>query len=183
MVPDLYEAWHAGVSSWKNYKFLNKHSIGIEISNPGHDYNYKKFSEKQIQSLIKLSQFLIKKYRINKKNILGHSDIAPTRKKDPGEKFPWKYFAKLGIGNWHSLSKQMLIKNRRKKISLIDKKKFFKNLSKIGYSIKIPVKLNKDEFLNLITFAFQRRFRQELVNGKIDHECLIISKNLVKKFN
>ena len=116
MVPDLYEAWHAGVSSWKNYKFLNKHSIGIEISNPGHAYNYKKFSKKQIQSLIKLSQFLIKKYRISKKNILGHSDIAPTRKKDPGEKFPWKNFSKLGIGRWHSLSKQMLIKNRRKKI-------------------------------------------------------------------
>jgi len=183
MVPDLYEAWHAGVSSWKNYKFLNKHSIGIEISNPGHDYNYKKFSEKQTQSLIKLSQFLIKKYRINKKNILGHSDIAPTRKKDPGEKFPWKYFAKLGIGNWHSLSKQMLIKNRRKKISLIDKKKFFKNLSKIGYSIKSPSKLKKDLFLKLIICAFQRRFRQELVNGKIDQECLIISQNLVKKFN
>ena len=183
MVPDLYEAWHAGISSWKNYKFLNKHSIGIEISNPGHAYNYKKFSKKQIQSLKTLSQFLIKKYKINQKNILGHSDIAPTRKKDPGEKFPWNYFAKLGIGKWHSLSKRILIKNRRKKLSLIDKKIFFENLSKIGYSIKIPVKLKKDKFLNLITYAFQRRFRQELINGKIDHECLIISQNLVKKFN
>ena len=180
MVPDLYEAWHAGVSSWKNFKSLNKYSIGIEISNSGHDYNYKKFSKKQIQSLKKLSQFLIKKYRINKKNILGHSDIAPTRKKDPGEKFPWKYFAKLGIGKWHSLSKRILIKYRRKKISLIDKKKFLLNLSKIGYSINTPTKLKKDKFLNLITFAFQRRFRQELINGRIDYECLIISQNLVK---
>ena len=183
MVPDLYEAWHAGVSSWKNYNFLNKHSIGIEISNPGHDHNYKKFSKKQTQSIKKLSQSLIKKYKINQKNILGHSDIAPTRKKDPGEKFPWKYFAKLGIGKWHSLSKGMLFKNRGKKISLIDKKNFFKNLSKIGYPIKSPTKLKKDQFLNLITCAFQRRFRQELVNGKIDYECLIISQNLVKKFN
>jgi N-acetylmuramoyl-L-alanine amidase len=183
MVPDLYEAWHAGVSSWKNFKSLNKHSIGIEISNPGHDYNYKKFSKKQTQSLKKLSQFLIKKYKINQKNILGHSDIAPTRKKDPGEKFPWKYFAKLGIGKWHSLSKRMLIKNRRKKISLIDKKIFFNNLSKIGYSIKCPKKLKKDQFLNSITCAFQRRFRQELINGKIDQECLAISQNLLKKFN
>ena len=74
MVPDLYEAWHAGVSSWKNLKSLNKHSIGIEISNPGHEYHYKKFSKKQNQSLKKLSQFLIKKYKIDKKNILGHSD-------------------------------------------------------------------------------------------------------------
>ena len=183
MVPDLYIAWHAGISSWKNFKSLNKHSIGIEISNPGHDNNYNKFSKKQSQSLKKLSQFLIKKYRINKKNILGHSDIAPTRKKDPGEKFPWKYFAKLGIGKWHSLSKLILIKNRRKKISINDKKIFFNNLSKIVYPVKSRTKLKKDQFLNLITCAFQRRFRQELINGKIDHECLIISQNLVKKFN
>jgi N-acetylmuramoyl-L-alanine amidase len=81
MVPDLYEAWHAGVSSWKNFKSLNKNSIGIEISNPGHNYNYKKFSKKQIQSLKILSKFLIKKYKINQKNILGHSDIAPIEKK------------------------------------------------------------------------------------------------------
>ena len=183
MVQDLYVAWHAGVSSWKNFKSLNKHSIGIEISNPGHDYNYKKFSKKQIQSLKRLSQFLIKKYKINQKNILGHSDIAPTRKKDPGEKFPWKYFAKLGIGKWHSLSKRILFESRRKKISLIDEKKFFKNLKKIGYSTKSPTKLKKDQFLRLITYAFQRRFRQQVINGKIDRECLIISQNLVKKFN
>ena len=104
MVPDLYVAWHAGKSNWKNYKSLNKYSIGIEINNPGHDFNYKKFSKKQIQSLIKLSKILIKKYKINSKNILGHSDIAPERKKDPGEKFPWKQLSKGGIGLWHSLS-------------------------------------------------------------------------------
>jgi N-acetylmuramoyl-L-alanine amidase len=124
------------MSSWKNFKSLNKCSIGIEISNPGHDYNYKKFSKKQIQSLKKISQFLIKKYKINQKNILGHSDIAPTRKIDPGEKFPWEYFAKFGIGKWHSLSKRILSKNREKKITLKDKKNFFINLSKIGYLIK-----------------------------------------------
>jgi N-acetylmuramoyl-L-alanine amidase len=180
MVPDLYEAWHAGVSSWKNLKSLNKHSIGIEISNPGHEYDYKKFSKKQNQSLKKLSQFLIKKYKIDKKNILGHSDVAPTRKKDPGEKFPWKYLAKFGIGKWHSLSDKNLMINRRKKISLIDKKIFFKNLLSIGYSIKSPTKLKKDKFLNLITIAFQRRFRPEIVDGKIDKECLIISQNLIK---
>ena len=183
MVPDLYEAWHAGVSSWKNFKSLNKHSIGIEISNPGHDYNYKKFSKKQIQSLKRLSQFLIKKYRINQKNILGHSDIAPTRKKDPGEKFPWKYFAKFGIGKWHSILQKTLIKNRRKKINHTERKIFFKNLSKIGYQIKSPTKLKTKEFSNLVSTAFQRRFRQELINGKIDQECLIISQNLARKLN
>src|SRR5210317_2424756 len=76
MVPDLYVAWHAGKSSWKSFKSLNKNSIGIEISNPGHNFNYKRFSKKQIGSIKKLSKFLIKKYKINQKNILGHSDIA-----------------------------------------------------------------------------------------------------------
>ena len=183
MVPDLYEAWHAGVSSWKNFKSLNKYSIGIEISNPGHDYNYKKFSKKQIQSVKKLSQFLIKKYKIDQKNILGHSDIAPNRKKDPGEKFPWKYLAKFRIGIWHSLSVKTLVKNRRKKINSIDKKFFFGYLSKIGYSMKNPLKIKKTEFSIFLIRAFQRRFRQELINGKIDQECLLISENLAKKLN
>ena len=98
LVPDLYEAWHAGKSSWKNYESLNQNSIGIEVTNPGHEFGYKKFSKKQIFSLLKLSKFLIKKYKINSKNILGHSDIAPQRKKDPGEKFPWEYLSKNKIG-------------------------------------------------------------------------------------
>jgi len=183
MVPDLYEAWHAGISSWKNFKSLNKSSIGIEISNPGHNFNYKKFSKKQIQSLKGLSKFLIRKYRIDKKNILGHSDIAPERKQDPGEKFPWKYLAKSKIGKWHSLSQKILLKNRRKKISSTDKKIFFIYLSKIGYSIKNLTKLKKDKFSFFLISAFQRRFRQELINGKIDQECLLISENLAKKLN
>ena len=183
MVPDLYEAWHAGISSWRNFKSLNKNSIGIEISNPGHDFNYKKFSKKQIQSVKKLSQFLIKKYKIDQKNILGHSDIAPNRKKDPGEKFPWKYLAKFRIGNWHSLSVKTLVKNRKKKISFTDKKFFFIYLSKIGYSIKNLTKLKKDKFSFFLISAFQRRFRQELINGKIDQECLLISQSLTKKLS
>ena len=183
MVPDLYEAWHAGISYWKNFKSLNKSSIGIEISNPGHNSNYKKFSKKQIQSIKKLSKFLITKYKIDKKNILGHSDIAPDRKKDPGEKFPWKYLSKFKIGKWHSLLKKTLLKNREKKITSIDKKIFFTNLSKIGYSSKNLKRIKKDKFLNFIISAFQRRFRQELINGKIDQECLLISQNLAKKLN
>ena len=94
MVPDFYIAWHAGKSTWKNYKSLNQNSIGIEITNPGHKHGYKNFTKKQIIALLKLSKFLIKKYKISPKNILGHSDIAVLRKKDPGEKFPWKYLFK-----------------------------------------------------------------------------------------
>ena len=102
MVPDTYVAWHAGKSSWGRNKNLNKNSIGIEISNPGHDHGYKNFTKIQIKNLIKLSKTLIKKYSIKNKNILGHSDIAPLRKKDPGEKFPWHLLYKNKIGIWHN---------------------------------------------------------------------------------
>ena len=183
IVPDPYIAWHAGISFWKNFKSLNKNSIGIEISNPGHNYKYKRFSKIQIRSILKLSKFLIKKYKIDSKNILGHSDIAPHRKKDPGEKFPWQYLQSQKVALWHNLSNRLLKKNRMKKIDQESKKNFYKNLFKIGYSIKNPKNIQKDKFLNLVVKAFQRRFRQELINGKIDQECLLISKNLAKKLN
>ena len=178
LVPEQYIAWHAGVSSWKNYKSLNKNSIGIEISNPGHNINYNKFSKKQIQSVSKLSKYLINKYKINSRFILGHSDIAPDRKKDPGEKFPWKYLSKKKVGLWHNLNEKKLLKIREKKVDKYDQNNFIKNLYKIGYSRV----LNKDKNNNnkLLTSAFQRRFRQDLVNGIIDEECLLISKNLTK---
>ena len=183
IVPDLYIAWHAGKSSWKNYKSLNQNSIGIEITNSGHEFGYKKFSKKQISSLLKLSKFLIKKYTIISKNILGHSDIAPLRKKDPGEKFPWEYLSKNKVGLWHTLSKQELLKNRKLKIGKIEEDFFFNNLFKIGYSKKFPKILDKSRYLRELVKTFQRRFRQQLVNGKIDQECLLISANLLKRFN
>jgi N-acetylmuramoyl-L-alanine amidase len=183
MVPDLYIAWHAGKSSWKNYKSLNQNSIGIEITNPGHEYGYKNFTKKQITALLKLSKFLIKKYKVNPKNILGHSDIAVLRKKDPGEKFPWKYLSKNKIGIWHKLNKKDLIKNRKLKISKIEENTFFRSLFKIGYSKKYTKEVSKDKYLIKLAKTFQRRFRQELVNGKIDQECLLISKSLIKMYN
>ena len=178
LVPDLYIAWHSGLSSWKKYKSINKYSIGIEVSNPGHHYSYEKFSKKQIKSILKLSSFLIKKYKIKSNCILGHSDIAPDRKKDPGEKFPWKYLSKNKIGYWHNLNEKKLFKNRNQKINKSDKVKFIKNLYKIGYPKNNFS--NKNKYLKLLTIAFQRRFRQELVNGIIDQECLFISNNLAK---
>ena len=172
MVPDNYVAWHAGVSFWKNDKSLNLKSIGIEISNPGHKFGYKKFNNSQIKSVINLSRWLIKKYKISKKNVLGHSDIAPLRKKDPGEKFPWEYLAKKNICIWHNLKRKNIFQLRKQKIHR--NFEFYSNLSSIGYS------LNKSNILNLrkITKSFQRRFRPELINGIIDKECLEISKSL-----
>ena len=177
LIPDLYTSWHAGISYWEKFSLINNSSIGVEISNPGHEHNYKKFSKKQIFSIIKLSKFLIRKYKIKSNFILGHSDIAPDRKKDPGEKFPWKYLAKQKIGFWHNLKTQYLIKLRNKTTNQIDKKIFIRNLFKIGYSKNFYKNKNS---VNL-TKAFQRRFRQELINGFIDKECLIISKNLTKR--
>ena len=171
MVPDLYEAWHAGKSKWLNYKHLNRYSIGIEINNPGHYHGYKDFQKKQILSLKKLLSFLIKKYQINKKYVLGHSDIAPKRKKDPGEKFPWKVLFKNNLCYWHNLNEKQIKKFRKKKLTYKTKKVFIKNLYKIGYS-RCSEKL--------IVKAFQRRFRQDLINGVVDEECFLISKNLLK---
>ena len=179
LVPNSYVAWHAGISHWKKYKFLNTNSIGIEISNPGHNFKYKKFSKKQIFAILKLSRFLIKKYKIKSKNFLGHSDISPNRKIDPGEKFPWRYLSRKKIGIWHSLSDQKLLRQREVNICNSKKNKFIKNLYKIGYAKKTS-KSKKNYFKNL-SLAFQRRYRQELINGIIDRECLSISENLLKR--
>ena len=180
MVPDKFVAWHAGLSCWKSHKNLNSRSIGIEIQNSGHENKYEKFSKKQIKSLLLLSKILKKKYNIKSKNFLGHSDIAPNRKKDPGEKFPWKYLANFKIGIWHNLNQRILLKNRNQAISFIEKKIFYKNLYKIGYSKNFSKK--NINYLKKLTIAFQMRFRQELINGIADKECLVISKNLIKKF-
>ncbi|WP_440919941.1 N-acetylmuramoyl-L-alanine amidase [Candidatus Pelagibacter sp.] len=181
MVPDSYIAWHAGVSSWKKFKSLNKNSIGIEINNPGHEFKYKNFSKKQIYSLVKLTKYIIKKYKINSKSILGHSDIAPDRKKDPGEKFPWEFLSKNKIGIWHKLKTNKIKVYRKLKLNNLSKIKFINNLYKIGYPKNS--KINKNKYNKNITVAFQRRFRQELIDGKIDKECLLISENLIKKLN
>ena len=174
LVPELYIAWHAGNSNWKNDQSLNKSSIGIEISNPGHENGYEAFRTKQIKSLIKISKILITKYKIKKNNILGHSDIAPLRKKDPGEKFPWKFLSTKKIGVWHKLNLKECDKLRSKKFNLKNKF-FFKNLKKFGYSINTS---KKNELKKIIS-NFQRRFRPELIDGKIDRECFEIIKSLI----
>ena len=172
LVPDLYISWHAGKSQWEKKKLLNLNSIGIEISNPGHENNYKDFNIKQINSLILLVSFLKKKYKIKKSNILGHSDIAPDRKKDPGEKFPWKLMYKKKLSIWHHKKESTLSNLRNIKCSKKEEAQFYNNLKRIGYNSKFKINIIK---------AFQRRFRQKLVDGKIDKECLFISISLSKQ--
>ena len=172
IVPDLYIAWHAGISSWKKDKSLNSNSIGIEISNPGHAYKYRKFSQKQITSIIKLSKNLKKKYKIKKENILGHSDIAPLRKKDPGEKFPWKLLNKKKICLWHNLSEKNCKKLRGIKLNNYDN--FFQLLFKFGYK-----STNDNSEKIKIYKNFQRRFRPQLISSIVDRESYEILKSLI----
>ncbi|MDA9691304.1 N-acetylmuramoyl-L-alanine amidase [Candidatus Pelagibacter sp.] len=172
MVPDLYVAWHAGNSSWKKDKLLNSSSIGIEISNPGHSHGYENFSRRQIISVINLSKKLKKKYKIKKENILGHSDIAPLRKKDPGEKFPWKLLYKKKLSLWHTLKEKKCKKLRNLKLK--NTKNFYNKLFKFGYKSTS----NSDEKIKIYK-SFQRRFRPELISSIVDEETHTILKSLI----
>ena len=170
LVKEQNIAWHAGKSRWGKYKNLNKNSIGIELENRGHKFGYQTYTKKQLKKLTGLCKNLKRKYKIKNKHILGHSDIAPLRKIDPGEKFPWDYLASKGLSiNFTKPD----IKNKRKKTNEI--KKFFNNLNLIGYRY-----LNK-KFKKKIKKNFQRRFRQKKVNGTLDLETLKISEILAKK--
>ena len=162
-------AWHAGKSKWKNYTNLNKNSIGIELVNKGHQFGYQNFTKIQVKKLIKLCKYLIKKYRIESSMILGHSDIAPLRKIDPGEKFPWKYLSLNGVGIYpHSKINK---KNNQPKPQ---SKLFFKYLDIIGY------RYLKTRFKKKIIKNFQRRYRPNKVNGILDQETMLIGEFLSK---
>jgi N-acetylmuramoyl-L-alanine amidase len=175
MVKDNKVAWHAGKSKWKTFENLNENSIGIELVNNGHKFGFQNYSNAQIANLINLCKNLKKKYKIKKENFLGHSDIAPLRKLDPGEKFPWEKLSKHNLGCWCSKNK--------KKLKLIEKKMienlFFKNLYKIGYRY---FKLNKRVKSNrLVIKAFQQHYMPQNITGKIDQKTFKISHFLVNE--
>ncbi len=172
MVRDKYVAWHAGKSKWKNFKDLNKYSLGVELVNKGHKFGYQKFSNQQIKSLIKLCKKLKKKYLIKKENFLGHSDIAPLRKIDPGEKFPWKELSNNNLGKWYN-NKNLNIEISQKKM----KNLFFKNLKKIGYRyFSLNFRSHKDKKLIRV---FQQHYLPKNVTGKIDKRTLEVSQLLI----
>ena len=169
MVKDKNIAWHAGKSKWKKFVNLNKNSIGIELINKGHNFGYQKFSDKQIKSLIELCKILKKKYSIKKENFFGHSDVAPLRKVDPGERFPWKELSKYNIGKWYK-------KVRKKVITKNIKINFFQNINKLGYRYFDIYKRNTKD--NKVIKAFQQRYLPDRVNGKIDQKTFEISHSL-----
>tara|TARA_B100001063_G_C16607056_1_gene473836 strand:+ start:86 stop:796 length:711 start_codon:yes stop_codon:yes gene_type:complete len=173
MVKDQNIAWHAGKSKWKRLNNLNEKSIGIELVNKGHKIGYQNFKKAQIKSLIQLCRNLKKKYSIKKENFLGHSDIAPLRKKDPGEKFPWQKLSKLKIGKWYKTSI-----NSKKKLTET-KTDFFKNLYKLGFRY---YNLNKRTITDKkIIRCFQQHYLPKSVTGKIDKKTLKISHYLANQ--
>ena len=161
-------AWHAGKSKWKKFINLNDNSIGVELVNKGHKFGYQNFSQKQIKSLISLCKNLKKKYSIKKENFLGHSDIAPLRKIDPGEKFPWKKLSTYSLGRWYKKSKGKF-KINEKKIDIV----FFQNLKKLGYRYFSIKKRNTND--KKIIRSFQQHYLPNNVTGKIDYKTLKIS--------
>jgi N-acetylmuramoyl-L-alanine amidase len=154
MVPEEKRAWHAGVSYWRGLQGLNSHSIGIEIVNPGHELGYRPFPEAQMDALIPLVADIKERYRITRGNVVGHSDIAPQRKQDPGELFPWARLAKLRLALPRP-TKNLLDPNWTDGGFLLA-------LERFGYDVS-------DKLAAVV--AFQRRFRPELIDGEIDGEC------------
>jgi N-acetylmuramoyl-L-alanine amidase len=157
MVAEDKRAWHAGKSHWRGIDSLNSCSIGIEIVNPGHEFGYRPFPEAQIDALIPLVADIVARYGITRGNVVGHSDIAPARKQDPGELFPWYRLAKLRLAL------------PRPTKNLMDPHwsdaGFLLALERFGYDVTDTL---------AATVAFQRRFRPELIDGMIDGECRAI---------
>lgn len=157
MVDEAKRAWHAGRSHWRGIDDVNSASIGIEIVNPGHEWGYRPFPDTQIEALIPLLSDITSRHRITRGNVVGHSDIAPARKIDPGELFPWSKLARLRLA---------LPRPTR---NLIDPHwsdgGFMLALERFGYDIAEP---------EAAVRAFQRRFRPEQIDGIIDGECRAI---------
>jgi N-acetylmuramoyl-L-alanine amidase len=178
LVDEQNRAWHAGVSAWRGLNNLNSHSIGIEIVNPGHDYGYRAFPPTQMQSVLILSHAIIARHAIPKRNIIGHSDIAPTRKIDPGELFDWEWLAANGIGQ---SVPDVDIHLRITQLSTGDSGEAVRSLQQqlksYGYDIEITSVY--DTQTEIIVSAFQRHFRRSLVSGIADSQTLAVLAALI----
>ena len=186
-VEEHQRAWHAGSSNWENRINLNDTSIGIEIVNLGFKKTPKEitwypFNEGQIQSIIQLAKGIIEKYKISPFYVLGHSDIAPNRKEDPGPLFPWRRLAKHGIGMWYDedqvREETFSLRARLEPISIAEIQKNFKEY---GYAIE-PTGIVDDQTKNVIK-VFQMHFRPINHSGNLDYETIAILRNLLKKKN
>ena len=153
LVPEERRAWHAGVSFWQGETTLNTPSIGIEIVNPGHEWGYRPFPEAQMQAVEALCRDIVGRWRIPAHRIVGHSDIAPTRKTDPGELFDWPRLARAKIGLWPAPAPE-LAGRRGRGVGIVERARALADLARIGYQVEPGA-----ETASLA--AFQRRFRPE----------------------
>lgn len=162
MVPEEKRAWHAGRSYWRGIHGVNAASIGIEIVNPGHEFGYRAFPVEQMDALVPLVADIVKRHGIAPSNVVGHSDVAPDRKQDPGELFDWARLAKVGLA----------LKRPTKGLMdpLWTDGGFLLALERFGYDVR-----NKDAAI----MAFQRRFRPELMDAEVDGECRAILLSLL----
>ncbi len=154
MVDEAKRAWHAGKSFWRGVTDVNSASVGIEIVNPGHEFGYRPFPVAQIDALVALMQEITLRYRITRGNVVGHSDIAPARKEDPGELFPWERLAKLRLA-LPSPTRNLMDPHWTDAGFLLA-------LERFGYDVTDPLAAVR---------AFQRRFRPATIDGIIDGEC------------
>jgi N-acetylmuramoyl-L-alanine amidase len=154
-VPEAERAWHAGVSYWGGARDINARSIGIEIVNPGHEFGYRTFPDGQIQAVIDLAKDIFRRHPIPPERVLGHSDVAPSRKTDPGELFPWGTLSLAGIGLWPQTRKLRL------------DVPFTDGLRAFGYGL-MP---DTDVPDKTVIAAFQRHWRPARIDGVPDREC------------
>jgi N-acetylmuramoyl-L-alanine amidase len=178
LVPEANRAWHAGVSEWNGITDVNSASIGIEIVNGGHDFGLPDFPDVQINALIPLCKQILTAHNIVPQNIVGHSDIAPERKEDPGEKFSWTGLAAAGIGLWPGEAngdRRVLFErgDRDRGITLIQR-----GLAGLGYGIALDGVMT-DRTVAVIR-AFQRRYRADKVDGIVDMETLDLVSRLAR---
>lgn len=188
LVPEEKRAWHAGVSAWGNSQDVNDTSIGIEIVNKGHLVTpLEPFTKEQMDSVIKLSKAIIEKYSIKAYNVVGHSDIAPSRKKDPGELFDWELLSKNGIGLWFdgdlkSDDNNIVATQHNESHYIL---KIQEKLYNYGYNIKKDGLISKD--MSMVINAFKRHFLQKkILNNQDDSDWdseseAIINNLLLKK--
>jgi N-acetylmuramoyl-L-alanine amidase len=166
LVPENRRAWHAGKGSWQGNTDMNSASIGIEIVNPGHEHGYIPFPEPQIAATLALCQDIVARWRIRPDRVIAHSDMAPARKQDPGELFPWDRFAAGGVGLWTTPRPQTSGRFFARGESGQAIEALQAMLAMLGYDQ--PITGVFDEAMEFVVIAFQRHFRPERVDGVAD---------------
>jgi N-acetylmuramoyl-L-alanine amidase len=170
MVPESQRAHHAGVSFWADDTDINSRSIGIEIANSGHDWGYSDFPARQIDVVIALCRNIIKRLKIRPDYVLAHSDVAPTRKQDPGEKFPWAKLYESGVGLWVKPAPITAEGSPSTSLKLGDKGEAVANLQKqlAQYGYGVPTNGDYDALTKAVVTAFQLHFRPARIDGIAD---------------